>query len=228
MLAAACGEPTAPVVQATLDDALFHAQLADPLSAVGAAELGSPFVLRQIRRGPDCPFVAATGRFECATATSGTLAFDRSYELLDAAGGRRSEWSAEVVAIRLTNDVTGTTTIADGPVQLTRHDVATLDRLQSGQQRLTGITTTAWTEGSATRTITRETDLVILSRVVMPGIFPTGSIRLTATSAGVADEGLVALSFDGTSIVSILSSFRGEASLRCTYDLLKPDQPMSC
>jgi hypothetical protein len=205
IVAAACGEPTAPVVQATLDDAIFHAQLADPLSAPGAAALGFPVVRTAIRR-------------DDATLT-------RTYELLDEAGVRQNGWNDRVATIRIV------ITYVDDSTSW--RDEATLTGLQSGQQRLTGTATASWTRGSEQWTGRRTTDLIILSRVVMPGIFPTGSVSLRAELAGAAGGGgsrsrSIALSYDGTSTVSMLSSFDGAASLSCTFDLLSPDATRGC
>lgn len=202
LVVAACGEPTAPVVQPTLDDAIFHAQLADPLSAPGAGGLGFPVVRTSIRR-------------DDATLT-------RTYELLDAAGLRQNVWNDRVETIRLVS------TYADDSTSW--RDEATLTGLRSGQQRLTGTATASWTRGSQRWTGSRTTDLIILSRVVMPGIFPTGSVSLRAERAdpGGSRGRSIALSYDGTSTVSMLSSFDGAASLSCTFDLLSPDPTRGC
>ena len=219
----ACSEPTAPLLRPTLDDALFHVQLADPLSAVAAGELALPVVVPQIRRVGACAFSAERARFECATRVIGDLSVDRYYVLLDPAGEAQPEWNDRVSAVRLVTDVRST----DGSSDVVAHDEATLDRLRSGQQSLTGRTTMTWTRAGESQTATRATDLVILSRVIMPGIFPTGSI--TFRVSGVTNEAVVALTLDGTSIVSMLSSATGDAaSIVCTYDLLRPDQPRRC
>jgi hypothetical protein len=217
----ACADSTAPVVQPTLDDALFHVQLADPLSAIAAAELGLPIVVPQIRRVGDCAFSPERERFECPSRVAGDLIIERSYALMDAAGVPLPAWSDRVAAIRLVTDV------RDETSRVTSHDEATLDRLQSAQQVLTGRTSMSWTSDGESRSATRTTDLVILSRMVMPGIFPTGSIGLR--TSGVTSGATVALTLDGTSVVSMLASgIGGGASLSCTYDLLKPEQPKRC
>jgi hypothetical protein len=219
----ACAEPTTPVLQPTLDDALFHVQLADPLSAVGATELGLPIVIPQIRRIPDCAFDASAERFDCPSRTAGGVTVDRFYVLTDDAGRAQREWSDRVVAVRLVTDISG----VDGTTPIRSHDEATLTGLRSPQQLLGGVATMSWTRDGDTRTVTRMTDLVILSRAMMPGIFPSGSITLEATSVGV--RSMVALSYDGTSIVAMLSTAGGgRAGLVCSYDLLKPEQPKRC
>ena len=220
-VATACADATAPVVQPTLDDALFHVQLADPLSAIAAAELGLPLVAPQIRRVGDCAFSRERERFECPSRVAGDLIVDRSYALMDAAGVPLPAWSDRVAALRLVTDVRDET---NGVIA---HDEATLDRLQSPQQVLTGRTSMSWMSGGESRSATRTTELVILSRMVMPGIFPTGSIGFRVS--GVTSGATIALTLDGTSVVSMLSSgMGGGASLSCTYDLLKPEQPKRC
>ena len=199
LVAAACGEPTAPVVQPTLDDALFHAQLADPLSAVAATELGFPVVRFEIRRND-------------ATLT-------RTHELLDDAGVVHPAWNERVTGIRVVSTYSDDST--------SWRDESTLTGLRSGQQRLTGTATGSWTRGTERWTGRRTTDLIILSRVVMPGIFPTGTVSLRAERGGSRARG-AALSYDGTSTVSMLSIVDGEASLSCTFDLLSPDASRSC
>jgi len=219
----ACSEPTAPLLQPTLDDALFHVQLADPLSAVAAGELGLPIVVPQIRRVGACALSAERARFECATRVIGDLSVDRYYVLLDPMGEAQPEWNERVSAVRLVTDVRST----DGSGDVVSHDEATLDRLRSGQQLLTGRTTMTWTRAGESQTATRATDLVILSRVIMPGIFPSGSINFRAS--GDANTATVALTLDGSSMVSMLASgVGGGANLVCTYDLLRPDQPRRC
>ena len=227
LLLAGCTPATVPGYP-KLDDAIAHVQLADPLASVAIATLGVPLAFEKLRGSARCPFEARTQRFECAPHGSGALTYTRSYQLLSESGVPLSGWDESVASIRLVTDVSGVVSTASGPLELNRRDDATLGDLRQLRQTLRGTASMTWNDGRSTWSSRRTSELQLMSRSRMPGTFPTGSIELRVAPAADAQGRSASLTFDGSSIVSMLLSFDGKASLVCRFDLQSPGASTDC
>lgn len=227
LLLAGCAAPTVPQYP-PLDDAIAHVQLADPLAAVGEAALGIPLSPPKLHGSARCPFDPRTGRFECAAFAAGTLTYSRSYQLLGETGQSLSEWGEAVASIRLITDVAGSVSTARGIFGVQGRDDAMLSDLRALRQTLRGAATLTWSDAQSTWSSNRISELLVLSRSRMPGTFPTGSIELRVAQTASAQGRSASLTFDGTSIVAMLLSFDGKASVVCKFDLQSPDAPTDC
>jgi hypothetical protein len=231
---AACRESTAPDPGAGLEDALVQVASAEVLAAPGVALMGG--IAAPASTGPNaCTFSASSRRFECPEHSNGGFTIDRYYELLDASGAPRSEWSTSVVAIRNVADVSANLTLDTppplGPVSLvlSAHDESTLSGLQSPTQTITGTSTsnTTTTSGLGTRVAnsTRSMNLTMPPRG-SSSVYPTGTITMTSVANGQPNATTVTMTYNGTPIV--LMTMQGGMTVHCTFDLSTPGVPPVC
>jgi len=224
---AACSATTVPL-DPPLDDAIAHVQIADPLSSLARAQVGVPVAPLKLPGRARCPFVASTARFECAPETIGTLTYRRSYQLLGEHGAPVDVWGNAVAAIRFVSDINGRIETTAGLLDVRRHDDSTLGDLRELRQTLSGFASVTWSDGESIWSGERRTELLVMSRSRMPGTFPVGTIELSADRAAPAMRRNASIRFDGSPIASMLVSFDGAASIRCTIDLQAPEDPGSC
>lgn len=223
----ACAAPTAPELP-PLDDAIAYVQLADALSSFALAQIGMPISPLKLPGRTRCPFVTATARFECAHESVGTLTYRRSYQLLDGNGAPVDSWGSAVATIRFTSDITGRIQTAQGMLDVKRRDDSSLGDLRGLRQTLTGSATLTWSDGESTWSGHRRTELLVMSRSRMPGVFPVGTIELNADRVAPSLKRSANITFDGSPIARMLVSFDGQASVRCRIDLQSPDDPSDC
>lgn len=227
LVLAGCAAPTVPQ-DAPLDDAIAYVQLADPLSSYARAQVGVPVSPLKLPGRSRCPFAAATARFECNPETIGALTYRRAYQLLGEHGVPIPAWGSSVVSIRFTSDISGRVGTPDGVVDVHRHDDSLLGDLRELRQTLTGSATVTWSDGESTWSAHRRTELLVMSRALMPGTFPIGTIELSADRTGPSLKRSASMTFDGSPIVQMLVSFDGQASINCRIDLQSPDDPSDC
>lgn len=198
-----------------LDDAIAHVQLADPLAEIAELHLGIPLTAEKLRGSTRCPFSRQARRFDCPAHVSGTLTYERSYQLLDAGNAPVEEWGEQVASIRLLTTITGRV----GAFDVSWRDDATLGDLRDLRQTLRGTAMLEWSDGVSAWSGRRATELQVFSRARMPGQFPSGSIQLGVALASPNQSRSASLTFDGSPIASMLLSFDGRASVRCLIDL---------
>jgi hypothetical protein len=228
LLAASCGDSTAPVDPA-LDDALQQFAVVDGLAAV-APMTGGSMVPHGIAPSA-CPFNATTKRFVCPTRTMQSLTMNLYYQLLDASGAPLSAWGNNVVAIRTVSDVAGTLTPSSGTpsanlptLTISQHDESTLSGLQAERQTLNGIATQTLAQpGLAPASpMTRTTTNLVLPKRGVEQYPQSGSI---ATSLG---SFVSTMTFNGTSTVTFTTTFGGGTTTTCTLNLAAPSTPPAC
>ena len=223
----ACSAATVPL-DPPLDDAIAHVQIADPLSSLARAQMGVPVAPLKLPGRTRCPFVASTARFECAPETIGTLTYRRSYQLLGENGAPVDVWGNSVASFGFVSDISGRIQTTAGVLDVQRHDESTLGDLRELRQTLSGFASVTWSDGASTWSGQRRTELLVMSRSRMPGAFPVGTIEMSADRVAPAVRRSASLRFDGSPIASMLVSFDGAASIRCTIDLQAPDDPGRC
>jgi hypothetical protein len=224
---AGCTAATVPEYP-PLDDAIAHVQLADPLAAIAEAQLGVPIAPLKLPGRTRCPFVGATGRFECDPHVAGTLTYRRAYQLLGENGAPVDRWDAAVAAIRFFSDITGQITTRDGVLDISRQDDAMLGDLRELRQTLTGSATLTWTDGVSSWSSRRRSELLVMSRARMPGTFPVGTIELSANRVDPSLRRSANMTFDGSPVALMLVSFDGQASVQCAIPLQSGGDPGDC
>ena len=218
-----CAPATVPQ-SPPLDDAIAHVQLADPLALLAETHLGVPLTPEKLRGSTRCAFSGESRRFDCPLHVSGTLTYARSFQLLDGDGTPVAEWNEHVAAIRLVTSISGTV----GAFDVFWRDDATLGDLRELRQTLRGTATLDWSDGVSSWSGQRATELEVLSRARMPGRFPSGSIQVGVALRAPAERRSASVTFDGSSIASMLLSFDGRASVRCRIDLQSSASAADC
>jgi hypothetical protein len=232
---AACdsSDPVAP--QVDIDAALSEI-------ATGAVSFGSfgmaSAVPMPAANSASCAFDAPSGFFKCPAVSTNGITFARQFQLRDASGAPLSTRDPLLVAsIRSVTDVDGSVTAsAELPVaiQIQRHDDATLSGLQSINRVLDGVATQQVIVSAEGETITLN-DTTTTTQLKLPSTpqqkYPLGG---TIVSSGAIYDGNAApekyrieMTFDGTSIVTIKSTFGGE-TWTCQLNLGNPDSEPVC
>ena len=227
LVLAGCTTATLPEYP-PLDDAIAHVQLADPLAAIAEAQVGVPIAPLKLPGRTRCPYVGATGRFECDPLVAGTLTYRRAYQLLGDNGAPIDQWGPAVASIRFFSDITGRIATRDGILDVSRQDDATLGDLRQLRQTLTGSATLTWTDGVSSWSSNRRSELLVMSRARMPGTFPVGTIELSASRAAPSLLRSASMTFDGSPVALMLVSFDGRASVECAIPLQSASDPGDC
>jgi hypothetical protein len=232
---AACdsGDPVAP--QVDIDAALT--EIATGAVSFGSFGMGST-VPMPAANSASCAFDAPSGYFKCPPVTTNGITFARQFQLRDASGSPLSTRDPLLVAsIRSVTDVDGSIAAsAELPIaiQIQRHDDATLSGLQSTNRVLDGVATQAVTVSSDQATITVN-DTTTTTQLKLPSTpqqkYPLGG---TIVSSGaiydadaVPEKYRIEITFDGTSIVTVKTTFGGE-TWTCRLNLANADSEPVC
>ena len=217
---------------ASLDAAL--AQFSLPvLSSVAASVTGiaSPPALDLVPSG--CAYAAATQNFVCATVTVGGLTVSETVALFNAAGAPQSAYDASTTAsMHMTTSVSGTmpATSVTGPLTVNEHQDLTLSGLLTPTHVMNG-TTAVLLSGSVVvagaSQPASENATITMTNLALPakaGGYPTsGSMTVDETSllGSLSVQSTVALTFNGTSKVSVTTTVSGHVQ-NCVIDLTSP------
>jgi hypothetical protein len=229
LVLAACNSSTAPDGnEGSLEDALARLNEVESLASPGTTMMGG-MVAPSSGTNP-CPYNASNHRFECSPTSHGGLTVSRYYVLLDGGGNPLSQWGSDVAAIRNVTDLSGTVT-SIGTMHVTAHDESTLSGLGTSRHTLTGTgtaTTTVELEStSITSTTTRTTSIVLPDRQ-SSNVYPTGTITMTSRVVGQAPATTMTMTYNGTSIVTMVMSLAGGTTITCTHDLSAPGSLPDC
>lgn len=255
-LVAGCGSdsPSGPATQQhTLDLAAILSQMSvGSVSAVPGASsvIAVPATATVPHVTPSaCAYSPATQGFICPTVTSGTLTFDISYFLYDAAGHTQSQADAgTTAAVRTVVDAKGTTTLPEsngtsGTVILSDHTDMTMSGLLTTTHTLNGNGTSHYdmTLTGATAlhavidmtTVTKDLMLPTQSDAATPPWPLSGTI--TTDGKTVATVGTLAattttshsvITFNGTGTATIVFTTSVGAAITCTMDLTGKSPPV--
>ena len=236
LIAAACGDSTAPTPSAlTVDTLLAEVNGASALGGPAASMSGMTSVAVPPPSGP-CPYNSSNQRFVCPVVSANGYTFNRYYQLLDAAGTPLSSFDAlRVVAIRTVTDVTGTTTTPNGSISTTSHDDATLSGLRTETHTLnsSGTSTTTFTDSDHTLILNMTqttTNLVMPNRGSANQYPKAGTIAMTITSGPPGSSSLIStitMTFNGTSVVTWTVAHSGTRQT-CTLDMAQTNAMPSC
>jgi hypothetical protein len=193
-----------------------------------------------------CTYSSSAGGFTCPTTTFGGLTFTFSYFLYDAAGHPQSAADATTTAsVRTVIDGTGTLTISSntvsGTVAIKDHQDMTLSGLLTPTRILNGTGATHFdvtlTGPAPLHAVTDETSTTSNVTLKAPGTsgpnWPTaGTITTdvtttTGTGSPITFKVHTVVTFNGTGLVTIVSTVNGGVVETCTIDLSGQTAP-SC
>ncbi len=227
------GDPVTP--QVDVDAAL--AEMTAGAAGFGDFGMGS-FASLPAPHASDCTYDAPSGYFKCAPVSASGVTFARQFQLLDASGQPLSSINPMTIAsIRSVSDVSGSVT-PSGPdpvtVTITRHDDATLTGVQSANRILNGTATQQLTAAAATEHLTMS-DTTVTTALQLPSTaqqkYPLGGTVVSSgviqEKAGPAEKYRIEIAFDGTSVVTIKSTF-GSVTSSCKFNLANPNAEPVC
>jgi hypothetical protein len=234
--AASCGESTAPVPPASVDELLGDisttSAVAEPALAMGG---GFAPAAAMPANASACPFNATTKFFVCANHTVNGLTFGVSYQLLDGSDTPLSQFNAATVAsLRTVSDISGTLNQGSTNVTMQGHNDQKLSGLLTGTYTLNGTATnnaTVAQTGQQTVTVNTTqtiTNLVLPKRGTDEKYPKSGTIAMTTGVTGGTSATInITMTFDGTSIVKIAMTTAG-VTTNCTMDMSKASPVPAC
>jgi hypothetical protein len=229
--AAACSDGSGPQ-DLDLDDVLADVNAGQSFAASGLDVVaGAPVAPPPAAMHHDaCAFNSGSQMFVCPGTTINGITFNRSFQLLDAAGAPQSEYSrATTAAVRTVSDVSGritsTTNNVTTTIDLTSHDDATLSGLLSGTHVLNGSSTgnAAIAGGGLNHNVATSTTVTNLQlpRRDSDTRYPasgTVASQAVVTAPGFSNTTTATLSFNGSSTATLVVTTLG-ITRTCQIDL---------
>lgn len=237
-IVAACGDSSGPQ-DVSVDEVLADVSVAQSFAARGAEVAGIAGVPEPAAMRHDaCAFNSGTNMFVCPTTTVNGIAFNRSFQFLDASGAPQSAYSrATTAAVRTITDVAGRITSTTGSttttIDLTAHQDATLSGLLTGTHvfNANGTGNATITGGGLNHNIatTQTVTNLELPRRDSDNPYPKGTIATSATvtAPGFNSTTTATLTFNGTSEATLVIQALG-VTRTCTLDLSQRHSAPSC
>lgn len=246
VLTSACSDGTTEPVEQSAELTQLLSQVSAPAAPTGLeASLG---LAAPALSPANCSYATASQSFACPSQTFNGITVARSFQLLTASGTPQSSFTADVVSIRVTTDLSGTVPpppappvvpnappITLGSTTIARHEVLTLTGLAAGQQRRLNGTANSTMASTMTvagiTTSVNSTGVDTLSNIVVPATPPTAgpafplsgtAIHVETVSIGgiapFSSTSRMVTTFNGTSTVTFTLTSAG-ITRTCTVNL---------
>ena len=230
----ACSEPTGPsdVQPADLSEVLAELQPSSLAPAVGAI-LPIPVPSLSAVVPSSCSYDAASQSFMCPNVTVSGVTASRSFTLLDASGTPQTAFDrTSTAAVRMKSTFAGTITSGATSMVVDQRQDLTLSGLLTGVHTLNGTSLLHLTGSFATGGTSSPTDMT-MSTTITDLVLPRSSTgsqwpqsgtiagTVTDTELGTSFTTTIAMTFNGTSVVTVTTTAGGFTSTS-TIDLANP------